>query len=127
MNTVRADTYKDIIKREPLETLRDDLRKTQVTASDFFNVDPRPVLLGLQNELAQPLPPVFSNDPGVQQAQQEALKSVKRSLADEAETLRKLVTATPKLDPPADKKTLPPRTMRRSLRGTLWSKTLACS
>ena len=40
MNTLRSDTYKDIIKREPLETLRDELRKTQVTASDFFNIDP---------------------------------------------------------------------------------------
>ena len=84
-------------------------------------------MLGLQNELAQPLPPVFSSDSGVQQAQQEALKSVKHSLADEAETLGKLVTETPKLDPPANKKTPLPKTMHRSLRGTLWSKTLACS
>ena len=103
MNTLRSNTYKDIIKPEPLEIVRSDLRKTQVAASDFFNIDPRPVLEGLESELEQPLPPIFSSEPGIQQAQLQALKSVQRGIADEAETLRKLLTVNPKLDPPADR------------------------
>ena len=87
--------------------LQNQLRKTQSAASDFFNIDPRPVLEGLEAELRQPLPPVFSSSLGIQELQQRALSSVQTNIIGEADRINEIIKANRKLDPPKDQEGQP--------------------
>ena len=91
-----AKTYADIVKKAPLDALRNDLHAAEAKANDFFNIDLRPVLENLEAELRQPLPPVFSNAAGIQSAQMQALKSVKDNVTNGADKLGQIVAANPR-------------------------------
>jgi hypothetical protein len=91
-----ADTYSDIVKKAPLDALRNDLHAAQTKADDFFNIDLRPVLENLEAELRQPLPPVFSSAAGIQSAQLQALKSVKDNVTHEAAKIGEILASNPR-------------------------------
>jgi hypothetical protein len=91
-----AETYADIVKKAPLDALRNDLHAAETKANDFFNIDLRPVLENLEAELRQPLPPVFSNVAGIQSAQMQALKSVKDNVTNGAGKIGQIVAANPR-------------------------------
>ena len=95
-SNLAGQTYSDIVKKAPLDALRNDLHAAQAKADDFFNIDLRPVLENLEAELGQPLPPVFSSVAGIQSAQMQALKSVKDNLANEADKIGQIVAANPR-------------------------------
>ena len=82
--------------------MQNDLHAMQTKASDFSNIDLRPVLDNLEAQLKQPLPPVFSNAAGIQSAQIEALKSIKDNLASQANRISEIVAANPRNVPSAD-------------------------
>ena len=102
LSQLSAETYADIVKKAPLDALRNDLHAVETKANDFFNIDLRPVLENLEAELRQPLPPVFSNVAGIQSAQMQALKSVKDNVANEADKIGQIVAANPRGVLPAD-------------------------
>ena len=91
-----AAAYADIVKKAPLDALRKDLHALEAKASDFFNIDLRPVLENLEAELGQPLPPVFSSAAGILSAQMQALKSVKENVSNEADKIGQIVAANPR-------------------------------
>jgi hypothetical protein len=97
-----AETYSDIVKKVPLEALRNDLHATRTKADDFFNIDLRPILENLEAELKQPLPPVFSSAAKIKSAQLEALKSVKDNLTHEANKIDGILASNPRKVPAAD-------------------------
>ncbi len=102
LDQLGAETYADIVKKAPLDALRNDLHAAETKASDFFNIDLRPVLENLEAELRQPLPPVFSSVAGIQSAQMQALKSVKDNVTHEADKIGQIVAANPRGVLPAD-------------------------
>lgn len=97
-----ADSYADIVKKAPLDTLQNDLHAMQAKASDFSNIDLRPVLDNLEGQLKQPLPPIFSSAAGIQSAQIEALRSIKDNLSHQAVRIGDVVAANPRTSPGAD-------------------------
>jgi len=96
LSQLSAETYADIVKKAPLDALRNDLHAVETKANDFFNIDLRPVLENLEAELRQPLPPVFSSVAGILSAQMQALKSVKDNVTNEADKIGQIVAANPK-------------------------------
>jgi hypothetical protein len=102
LNQRAAETYSDIVKKAPLDGLRNDLHAVEAKANDFFNIDPRPVFENLEAELRQPLPPVFSSVTGIQSAQMDALKSVQANVTNEADKIAQVVAASPKNLPRAN-------------------------
>jgi hypothetical protein len=102
LSQLTAKTYADIVKKAPLEAVRNDLHAVETKANDFFNIDLRPVLENLKAELGQPLPPVFSSVAGIQSAQMQALKSVKDNVTNEADKIGQIVAANPRGVLPSD-------------------------
>ena len=102
LRKLSTGSYSDIVKKAPLDALQNDLHAMQTKASDFSNIDLRPVLDNLEAQLKQPLPPVFSNAAGIQSAQIEALKSFKDNLASQANRITEIVAANPRNVPSSD-------------------------
>jgi hypothetical protein len=102
LDKLSADSYSDIVKKAPLDALQNDLHGIETKASDFSNIDLRPILDSLEAQLKQPLPPIFSSVAGIQSAQIEALKSIKDNLANQANRISEIVAANPRNVPTAD-------------------------